>query len=134
MGFGHLGASRARRKRAVRPTTAGDNWSIVPDRAHAAKSRRIAATPDLVVTWANGTHEPEMTTRARPLMLLIATAAVLTVATTGCAKAYGSPDGPEPAVHAPEAPPAAAFDGLPGRIAQATDAAAADGTNGQNHI
>ena len=60
-------------------------------------------------------------------MLLIATAAVLTVSTTGCAKVYGSPDGPEPAIHAPESPPAAAFDGLPARIAQATDAAAADG-------
>src|SRR5580704_12870832 len=107
MGFGHLGASRGRRKRAARPTTTGDNWSIVPDRAHAAKSRRIAATPKPSVTWANGTHDREMTSRAWPLMLLIATAALLTVSTTGCAKVYGSPDGPEPVVHAPEAPPTA---------------------------
>jgi hypothetical protein len=55
-----------------------------------------------------------MTTRARLPMLLIATAALLTVSTSGCAKVYGSPDG-------------AAFDGLPARIAQATDAASADG-------
>jgi hypothetical protein len=68
-----------------------------------------------------------MTKRARLPMLLIATAAVLTVSTTSCAKVYGSPGGPEPAIHAPESPPAAAFDGLPPRIAQATDAAAADG-------
>src|ERR1700744_1033033 len=127
MGFGHLGASRGRRKRAVRPTTGGDNWSIVPDRAHAAKSRRLASTPNPAVTWANGTHDREMTTRARPPMLLIATAAALTVSTTGCAKVYGSPDPPVPTVHAPEASPTAAFDGLPARIAQATDAAAADG-------
>src|SRR5271168_2661816 len=127
MGFGHLGAARGRRERAVRPTTAGDNWSIVPDRGHAAKSRRIAAAPNPAVTWANGTHDREMTNRARPPMRLIATAAVLTVWTTGCAKVYGSTDGPEPAVHAPEAPPTAAFDGLPARIAQATDAAVADG-------
>src|SRR5437588_2400145 len=31
--------SRGGRWRAGRPTSAGDNWSIVPDRAHAAKSR-----------------------------------------------------------------------------------------------
>ena len=68
-----------------------------------------------------------MTKGARPLLRLIATAAVLTVSMVGCAKAYGSPDGPEPAVHAPESPAAAAFDGLPARIAQATDAAVADG-------
>src|ERR1700743_3288375 len=123
MCFGHLGASRGRRELAVRPTTAGDNWSIVPDRAHAAKSRRIAAAADPIVTWANGTHDREMTKRARPLLRLIATAAVLTVWTTGCAKVYGSPVGPEPMLRAPESPPAAAFDGLPARIAQATDAA-----------
>src|SRR5271169_4223672 len=127
MGFGHLGASRGRRELAVRPTTAGDNWSIVPARAHAAKSRRIAAAPDPALTWANGTHDREMTKRARLPMLLIATAAALTGSTAGCAKGYGSPDGPEPAVHAPESPPTAAFDGLPARIAQATDAAVADG-------
>ena len=68
-----------------------------------------------------------MTKRTRPLLRLIATAAVLTVWATGCAKVYGSPDVPQPAVHAPESPPAAAFDGLPARIAQATDAAVADG-------
>jgi hypothetical protein len=60
-------------------------------------------------------------------MRLIATVAVLTVSTTSCAKVYALPGGPEPAIHAPESPPAAAFDGLPPRIAQATDAAAADG-------
>ena len=60
-------------------------------------------------------------------MLLIATAAVLAVSTTGCAKVYGSAGGPEPAVHAPESPPVGVFDGLPARIAQATEAAAADG-------
>ena len=61
-------------------------------------------------------------------MLLIATAAMLTMSATSCAKVYGSPARPAPAV--PESPPgvaAAAFDGLPARIAQATDAAAADG-------
>jgi hypothetical protein len=68
-----------------------------------------------------------MTTRARLPMLLIATAAMLTVSMSGCAKVYGSPDGPQPSVHAPESPPTAAFDGLPARIAQATAAAAADG-------
>src|ERR1700743_3448398 len=103
--LGHLGASRGRRERTVRPTTAGDNWSIVPDRAHAAKSRRIAAAADPIVTWANGTHDREMTNRTRPLLWLIATAAVLTVWTTGCAKVYGSPDGPQPTVHTPESPP-----------------------------
>jgi hypothetical protein len=58
-------------------------------------------------------------------LLLIATAAVLAVSTTGCAKVYGSSG--DLAVHAPESPPAAAFDGLPARIAQATAAAAAEG-------
>src|SRR6202034_973641 len=77
--------SRGRRKRAVRPTTAGDNWSIVPDRAHAAKSRRIAAAPDPAVTWANGTYDGEITKRARPLMRPITTTAALTVSTTGSA-------------------------------------------------
>src|ERR1700743_3746055 len=94
-GFRALGASRGRRERAVRPTTAGDNWSIVPDPAHAAKSRRIAVPHRPAVTWANGTHDGEMTTRARLPLLLIATAAVLAVSTTGCAKVYGSADGPQ---------------------------------------
>jgi hypothetical protein len=68
-----------------------------------------------------------MTRRARLSLLLIATAAVLAVSTTGCAKVYGSADGPDPVVHAPESPPVGVFDGLPARIAQATEAAAADG-------
>ncbi|MDT5306846.1 MAG: hypothetical protein QOE48_2521 [Mycobacterium sp.] len=72
--------------------------------------------------------------RARPPMLLIATAAMLTVSTAGCeAKVYGTPDGPSPVagVPAPAEPPhevrAAAFDELPVRIARATDDAAANG-------
>jgi hypothetical protein len=69
-----------------------------------------------------------MTMRMRLPMLLIGAAAMLTMSTTSCAKVYGSPNGPEAAI--PESPPGvagAAFDGLPARIAQATDAAAADG-------
>jgi hypothetical protein len=69
-----------------------------------------------------------MTMRMQFSMLLIAAAAMLTMSTTSCAEVYGSPGGPEAAI--PESPPgvaAAAFDGLPARIAQATDAAAADG-------
>src|ERR1700743_2477098 len=96
MGFGHLGAARGRRKRAVAPRTAGDTWSIVPDRAHAAKSRRIAATPNPAVTWANGTHDREMTTRARPPMLLIPTAAALTVSTNGWGRGGGVRPAPPP--------------------------------------
>ena len=72
--------------------------------------------------------------RARPPMLLIATAAMLTVSTAGCeAKVYGTPDGPSPVVGVPapaESPHevrAAAFDELPVRIAKATDDAAANG-------
>ena len=72
--------------------------------------------------------------RARPPMLLIATAAMLTVSTAGCeAKVYGTPDGPSPVagVPAPAESPhevrAAAFDELPVRIAKATDDAAANG-------
>jgi hypothetical protein len=72
--------------------------------------------------------------RARPPMLLIATAALLTVSTAGCeAKVYGTPDGPSPVagVPAPAESPhevrAAAFDELPVRIARATDDAAANG-------
>ena len=72
--------------------------------------------------------------RARPPMLLIATAAMLTVSTAGCeAKVYGTPDGPSPVagVPAPAESPhevrAAAFDELPVRIARATDDAAANG-------
>jgi hypothetical protein len=68
-----------------------------------------------------------MSVRARLPLLLIATAAVLAVSTTGCAKVYGSAGGPELAVHAPESPPVGVFDGLPARIAQATEAAAANG-------
>jgi hypothetical protein len=67
-------------------------------------------------------------------MLLIATAAMLTVSTAGCeAKVYGTPDGPSPVagVPAPAESPhevrAAAFDELPVRIARATDDAAANG-------
>ena len=67
-------------------------------------------------------------------MLLIATAAMLTVSTAGCeAKEYGSLGGPSPTVGVPASPEtphkvrAAAFDELPARITQATDDAAADG-------
>jgi hypothetical protein len=42
-----------------------------------------------------------MTIRTRLPVLLIAAAAMLTVSSTGCVKVYGSPDGPEPAVHTP---------------------------------
>jgi hypothetical protein len=72
--------------------------------------------------------------RARPPMLLIATAAVLTVSMTGCeAKVYGAPAAPTPGAHVPAPPesphgvPGAAFDGLPARIAQATEDATANG-------
>ena len=72
--------------------------------------------------------------RARPPMLLIATAAMLTVSTAGCeAKVYGSLEGPSPTAGIPASPEtphrvrAAAFDELPARIAQATDDAADDG-------
>ena len=57
-----------------------------------------------------------MTMRVQLPLLLIATATVL-AASTGCAKVYASP----------VAPPAAAFDGLAGRITQATGDAAANG-------
>ncbi len=69
-------------------------------------------------------------------MLLIATAAVLTVSVAGCeAKVYGAPDGaseapPGQAVTPAESPlsvPGAGFDGLADRIEQATHDAAADG-------
>ena len=72
--------------------------------------------------------------RARPPMLLIATAAVLTVSLTGCeAKVYGAPAAPTPGANVPAPPesphgvPGAAFDGLPARIAQATEDAAVNG-------
>ena len=72
--------------------------------------------------------------RARPSMLLIVTAAVLTVSVAGCeAKVYGAPDAPSPVAHVPAPPesphgvPGPAFDGLPARITQATDEAAANG-------
>ncbi|MGA9611402.1 MAG: hypothetical protein WBS15_07665, partial [Mycobacterium sp.] len=61
--------------------------------------------------------------RARPPMLLIATAAILTVSTAGCeAKVYGSLEGPSPTAGIPASPEtphrvrAAAFDELPARI------------------
>jgi hypothetical protein len=73
-------------------------------------------------------------------MLLIANAAVLTASVAGFeAKVYGSPGAashvahaaePPQAIRPPESPqgmPGAAFDGLPARIAQATQDAAADG-------
>jgi hypothetical protein len=67
-------------------------------------------------------------------MLLIATAAVLTVSLTGCeAKVYGVPAAPTPGANVPAPPesphgvPGAAFDGLPARIAQATEDAAVNG-------
>jgi hypothetical protein len=67
-------------------------------------------------------------------MLLIATAAVLTVSLTGCeAKVYGAPAAPTPGANVPAPPesphgvPGAAFDGLPARIAQATEDAAVNG-------
>jgi hypothetical protein len=72
--------------------------------------------------------------KARPPMLLIAAAAMLTVSTAGCeARVYGTPDGPAPKVNVPGSPESphkvlvAAFDELPARIAQATDDAAANG-------
>ena len=72
--------------------------------------------------------------RARPPMLLIATAAVLTVSLMGCeAKVYGAPAAPTPGANVPAPPesphgvPGAAFDGLPARIAQATEDAAVNG-------
>ena len=72
--------------------------------------------------------------RARPPMLLIATAAVLTVSMTGCeAKVYGAPAAPIPGANVPAPPesphgvPGAAFHGLTVRIAQATEDAAANG-------
>ena len=72
--------------------------------------------------------------RARPPMLLIATAAVLMVSLTGCeAKVYGAPAAPTLGANVtapPESPhgvPGAAFDGLPARIAQATEDAAVNG-------
>ena len=79
-------------------------------------------------------HRLRSAMRARPPMLLIATAAMLTVSTAGCtAKVYGLTEGPSPVAGVP-APPesphrvrAAAFDELPVRIAQATDDAAANG-------
>jgi hypothetical protein len=58
-----------------------------------------------------------MTTRRRFELLVIATAAMLTVSNLCCAQVYG----------APGSPPAASFDGLAGRITQATADAAADG-------
>jgi hypothetical protein len=64
---------------------------------------------------------------------LAAAGAVLTLVVAGCeAKVYGSPEA-SPAAHPPAASDAsngvlgAAFDGLPARIAQATEDAAADG-------
>jgi hypothetical protein len=73
-------------------------------------------------------------------MVLIANAAVLTASLVGFeAKVYGSPSvtshvphgaAPPEAIRPPESPqglPGAAFDGLPARIAQATQDAAADG-------
>ncbi|MGH3525176.1 MAG: hypothetical protein ACRDU4_20685, partial [Mycobacterium sp.] len=78
--------------------------------------------------------------RARPPMLLIATAAVLIVSVGGCeAKVYGAPGATPPAsriaplvqtIMPPESPlgaPDVAFDGLPARIEQATNDAAANG-------
>jgi hypothetical protein len=79
--------------------------------------------------------------RARPPMLLIATAATLTVAVAGCAaKVYGAPAAashapqvtapPAQAITPPKSPqgvPGGAFDGLPARIEQATQDAAANG-------
>jgi len=78
--------------------------------------------------------------RARPLMVLIANAAVLTASVAGFeAKVYGSPGAashapnvaaPPHAIRPPESPqgvPDAGFSGLPARIEQATQDAAADG-------
>jgi hypothetical protein len=68
-----------------------------------------------------------MSMRTPFLLLLIATAAMLTVSGAGSAKVYGEPDGPQLAIHAPEAPPTAAFDGLSARMTQATEDAASHG-------
>jgi hypothetical protein len=67
-----------------------------------------------------------MTSRTRLPLLLIATVAMLTVSIASCAKVYGSPDDPPPAINGHEGP-AAAFDGLTARIAKATDDAATSG-------
>jgi hypothetical protein len=64
-----------------------------------------------------------MTVHTRLPLRLVATVAMLTVSITSCAKVYGAPDDPPPAVN----PPAAAFDGLAARIAKATDEAATSG-------
>jgi hypothetical protein len=69
-----------------------------------------------------------MNSRTRlPLLLIIATVAMLMVSTTSYAKVYGAPDDPPPAVNGHEGPPAVAFDGLAARIAKATDDAATSG-------
>jgi hypothetical protein len=68
-----------------------------------------------------------MTMRTRLPLLLIAAVAMLTLLTTSGAKVYGAPDDPPPVLNGQEAPRAAAFDGLPARIARATDDAAANG-------
>lgn len=76
--------------------------------------------------------------RVRPLVVLIANAALLTASVAGFeAKVYGSPGAAShagqiaaQAIRPPESPegvPGAAFDGLPARVEQATQDAAADG-------
>ena len=65
-----------------------------------------------------------MRMRTRGPLLVIGIAAMLTLSSASCARVYGSPNGIE---HAPESPPAASFDGLATRIAQATDDAATKG-------
>jgi hypothetical protein len=68
-----------------------------------------------------------MTMRTRLPLLLIVTVAMMTLSTTGCAKVYGAPDDPPPALNGHDEPRAATFDGLAGRIVQATGDAATSG-------
>ena len=65
-----------------------------------------------------------MRMRTRRPLLVIGVASMLTLASAGCARVYGSPGGIE---LAPESPPAASFDGLAARITNATDDAATKG-------
>ncbi|WP_390887982.1 serine hydrolase [Candidatus Mycobacterium wuenschmannii] len=65
--------------------------------------------------------------RSRLPLLLVATVAMLTVSNAGCAKVYGAPDDPPPAVQGQDPPSAATLDGLAARIARATDEASNSG-------
>src|SRR5271168_1063776 len=79
-------------------------------------------------------HRLRRAMRARPPMLLIATAAVLTVSLTGCeAKVYGAPAAPTPGANVPAAlvsPPSVTAIGLPCSIAHSRGSTTAAVTNG----